>query len=176
MNEQQLLVSESEESIVRKDPSLLDLFNAIQDVKGDTAEIKGTLNYMEERISGVEDKADAVETKTQQNSRDIEILQGQIAELRRSDSKKKKEIASLQRQNTLDQLYGRRMNILIHGQPDDGANETKDKSLDKIKTLLEDKLGMDMNNLVIVDGHRLPQKPKKGSTTPRPLVFKVGTI
>ena len=67
------------------------------------------------------------------------------------------------------------MNLLIHGEDEDGTNESKEVSLQKIDDFFC-KIGLIPEHFVIVDGHRLPQKPKKNAKGPRPIAFKVSTI
>ena len=178
MLKQQLIVKgDGDEITTTSDEfTLKDVMQVLQQVKGDTEDIKITLNSMEERITTVEDKVGILEDSVAQNSKDIQHLQDQVNELKRADSLKNKRITSLEKKNVLEQLYGRRMNILIHGQAEIGSNESKENSHKLIDGFLRDTLNLDLSSLVIVDGHRLPQKPKSNPTGPRPLIFKVATL
>lgn len=172
-----MLVNETDDEIINseKEISNKDILLAMRAVKRDTTDIKTTLESMEKRITAVEEKHVLMERDIKQNAADIESLQVQVNDLRKSDSIKTSKIKELERKNVLDQLYSRRMNLLIHGEEEEGNDESKDVSLRKIDDFLGN-LGLNPDHFVIVDGHRLPQKPKKNAKGPRPIAFKVSTI
>ena len=120
----------------------------IQGVKQDVNSIIILLNNFTERFIAVEDDLKAVKKDAEDNRQDITKLQQDVAELQKANSSKSARIRNLERQNILDQLYGRRMNILIHGQPEEGDDEPKETSLRKINEVISDKLILDINEFV----------------------------
>ena len=108
-----------------------------------------------------------------ENTTEIVELREKVANYEKSEKLTNKRLTKLENEAVLGQLHDRQLNCLIHGKVETVKNETKTESLKKIRDVLQDELGDDM---VIIDGHRLPQKPKVDATGPRPLIFKVATM
>ena len=76
-----------------------------------------------------------------------------------------------------NESYSKRQNILIQGIEEDEKSvwENRDITIQKSKSFMKDGLGMDFDNVPIVDFHRLPQQPlfKLGKRITRPIIVKL---
>ena len=77
----------------------------------------------------------------------------------------------------LSDLYSKKNNLIIHGLPERGENEERDKSLQLVKSFLTDQLKIHQP-IAILDAHRLrARKTNDGRPVKsRPLIFKLSNI
>ena len=81
----------------------------------------------------------------------------------------------------MQELYDKRLNILIHGIEEDGNNvwEKREKTIEKFAEFLEKGLKIENpDDVEFVDIHRLPQHPvnNRGKTFHRPMIVKLLTM
>ena len=81
------------------------------------------------------------------------------------------------KQQILADLYSKKNNLIIHGLPERGENEKRDKSLQLVKSFLTDQLKIHQP-IAILDAHRLrARKTNDGRPVKsRPLIFKLSNI
>ena len=88
-------------------------------------------------------------------------------------------------------LHSRKRNVMIHGIDDTGAWEERSISLQHVRNVLKNVLKIeDADNMVIVDCHRLPQRPVSSNESgtmlrnrtitekryTRPIIFKLESV
>ena len=140
----------------RKKDSLKESLNKLLEGQ---AEIKISLENIQVEIADIKLDMRSYKTETAEKFNDhdkkITELQTKITEFEKRENAQKE---AHRKSEILNELYSKRLNLLICGIPDPGAWESRDNSLQHIKYILKDGLQIeDSGSIGIVDCHRLPQ-------------------
>ena len=153
------------------------LLDGQTDMKVDLSDIKRTIDSVQEDLASFK-----VETTTALGDHDKRIMALET-QLQDYKNKEEKRLEEERKASILKKLYDRRWNILSHGNPEGGENETKDDCVRIIKNTLKDALKIE-DDIAIIDCHRLPQQEddshehpfastRSRKKYPRPIIFKV---
>ena len=85
------------------------------------------------------------------------------------------------KERVLADLYNKRLNLIIHGLPENDLNEDRIESLQEVKNFLKNHLKID-RDIFIVDAHRLRSnktnvsRATRSAMRCRPLIFRLSNI
>lgn len=123
--------------------------------------LNGQWNVLNERISDVEVRVQAVEQKCDEdNTQDVRMLENRVDKLKDELQHSKANCVGMQR--TIDELEdrNRRSNILFTGIPED-KDETWEISEQKVRRIISDKMDIDEKTIDIERAHRIRNGPTR---------------
>ena len=134
------------------------------------------------KITNVEAKLDSSIRRLDQNLERLtehvnEQLQTAFQKISEVEMKLQDQFKTFESKQILSDLYSKKNNLIIHGLPERGENEKRDKSLQLVKSFLTDQLKIHQP-IAILDAHRLrARKTNDGRPVKsRPLIFKLSNI
>ena len=157
--------------------NIMNMVETINNQPESLAGIMKAIKLMANSVMELHTKVDNVSTLNERvtmNEESIAALQSQV----------NISAQSAQRTRILNDLYSKRMNMIIHGIEDNLAWETRQLSLEHVKRFLNVALKVeDADKIKIIDAHRMPMNPlnrkqprSSRENKSRPIIFKLDTM